>query len=260
MWWEAVKANLPSLPDSDVFHIHPGALVGNFLIPRFRRRRDYDLGKLSSHYETGGKGPITVSGGQGDPGGVSYGSYQMTSKTRLPNGTFVIGGTVLKFISTSDFPWKDDFIGLTPGTTAFSQKWKSIVTQNTEEFSRIEHEYIRRTHFDVLVTKILQNTQVDIRYHSHAINDVTWSTSVHHGPTTDVIIKSIQSLNITPSETKEYDRLLIEAIYKERGKKNPEGKLIRFINSTTAIQNGISQRFLSESEKALKELDNEKDY
>jgi hypothetical protein len=134
------------------------------------------------------------------------------------------------------------------------------VTQNTEEFSRIEHEYIRRTHFDVLVTKILQNTQVDIRYHSHAINDVTWSTSVHHGPTTDVIIKSIQSLNITPSETKEYDRLLIEAIYKERGKKNPEGKLIRFINSTTAIQNGISQRFLSESEKALKELDNEKDY
>ncbi|WP_316682961.1 SH3 domain-containing protein, partial [Ralstonia flaminis] len=29
MWWEAVKANLPSLPDSDVFHIHPGALVGN---------------------------------------------------------------------------------------------------------------------------------------------------------------------------------------------------------------------------------------
>uniref|UniRef100_UPI0018EC46CA N-acetylmuramidase family protein n=1 Tax=Ralstonia sp. ASV6 TaxID=2795124 RepID=UPI0018EC46CA len=33
VWWEAVKAKLPSLPDSDVFHIQPGALVGNFLKP-----------------------------------------------------------------------------------------------------------------------------------------------------------------------------------------------------------------------------------
>ena len=38
------------------------------------------LGSLSSKYETGGRGPGTVSSGVGDAGGVSYGSYQMTSK------------------------------------------------------------------------------------------------------------------------------------------------------------------------------------
>lgn len=263
VWWKevATKVSQPFPSSPEVFHIHPIALVGNFAAALSqRRRRDYNLGKLSSHYETGGKGPITVSGGQGDPGGVSYGSYQMTSKTRQPNGTFIIGGTVQKFVTSPDFPWIDEFTGLTPGTSAFTEKWKNLVNGNTESFTKVEHEFIRRTHFDILVAKVLQSTQVDIRYHSHALNDVTWSTSVHHGPTTDVIVKSIQSLGITPTETKQYDRLLIDQIYRERGKKNTEGKLIRFINSTTPIQNGITNRFISENEKALKELENELDY
>ena len=54
------------------------------------------LGSLSSKYETGGRGPGTVSTGIGDAGGVSYGSYQMTSRPR--------GGTVARFIAEPDFP------------------------------------------------------------------------------------------------------------------------------------------------------------
>ncbi|HKG81488.1 MAG TPA: LysM domain-containing protein, partial [Pyrinomonadaceae bacterium] len=38
-----------------------------------------ELGALSAKYETGGRGPGTVSTGAGDFGGVSYGSYQMAS-------------------------------------------------------------------------------------------------------------------------------------------------------------------------------------
>src|SRR5215211_8493937 len=47
------------------------------------------LGALSAKYETGGRGPGTVSTGAGDPGGVSYGSYQMATKM----------GTVARFIA-----------------------------------------------------------------------------------------------------------------------------------------------------------------
>src|ERR1700755_1447385 len=35
---------------------------------------------MRAKYETGGRGPGVVSTGAGDPGGVSYGSYQMASK------------------------------------------------------------------------------------------------------------------------------------------------------------------------------------
>jgi murein DD-endopeptidase MepM/ murein hydrolase activator NlpD len=38
-----------------------------------------ELGTLSAKYETGGRGPGVVSSGVGDPGGVSYGSYQMAT-------------------------------------------------------------------------------------------------------------------------------------------------------------------------------------
>jgi LysM repeat protein len=40
---------------------------------------EFVLGTLSAKYETGGRGPGTVSTGAGDRGGVSYGSYQMAS-------------------------------------------------------------------------------------------------------------------------------------------------------------------------------------
>ena len=39
-----------------------------------------ELGHLSEKYESSGRGPATVSTGEGDPGGVSYGSYQLASK------------------------------------------------------------------------------------------------------------------------------------------------------------------------------------
>ena len=68
------------------------------------------LGELSAKYETGGRGPGTVSTGSGDPGGVSYGSYQMATKT----------GTVARFVGQKGFQWADDFKGLAPGTAPFT--------------------------------------------------------------------------------------------------------------------------------------------
>ncbi|WP_429474025.1 hypothetical protein [Paraburkholderia sp. WSM4175] len=233
-------------------------MIGNFLVSR--KRRDYDLGKLSTQYETGGRGPSTVSGGQGDPGGVSYGTYQMTSKTRRPDGTFVIGGTVKIFVTSPDFPWAADFAGLTPGTPAFTSKWREIVQNNANQFVSVEHEFMKRTHFDVQISTVISNTGVDLRYHSHAINDVVWSTAVQHGPTTDVVTSAIKNLNMPNSETRDYDRALIDAIYAERGKTNAHGQLIRFIHSSAAQQAGVAGRYVSERPKAQDELRNESDY
>ena len=69
------------------------------------------LGSLSEHYETGGRGSTTVSGGVGDAGGVSYGSYQMTSAG---------GGTVTIFVREPSFPWRADFAALTAYLTGSS--------------------------------------------------------------------------------------------------------------------------------------------
>src|SRR5690349_13230950 len=94
------------------------------------------LGALSAKYETGGRGPGVVSTGAGDPGGVSYGSYQMATKMGVPQ----------KFVTQPGFPWLADFKNLKAGTSDFTACWKRIATNETDAFQKCQHEYIKKTH------------------------------------------------------------------------------------------------------------------
>jgi len=249
--------------DEPVWHFHPVEFILNLKIESIHKRRDYDLGTLSSKYETGGRGSRTVSGGVGDAGGASYGSYQMTSKTtRRINGVLkeIIGGTVKLFVSDSSFKWRSEFEGLSPGTPEFTLKWKELVDKYPDEFKDAEHLFIKETHFDKLISHTFDETGVDLRYHSHTLNDVVWSTAVHNGSRTNVVINAVESLGIEHSETKEYDRDLIIAIYNERGKENPDGRLVYFSKNSLNVQDGIRKRFVSEKKEALERLQNETNY
>ena len=135
------------------------------------------LGALSIQFESGGRGPATISTGHGDAGGVSYGSYQMTSAG---------GGTVGRFVSQPDFRFRADFAGLTPGTEGFSEVWRDLATRMPDEFHEEEHRFIKQTHFDVLCDKIQRDDRVTITTCSPAFQDVIWSTATQHGGNTDI--------------------------------------------------------------------------
>jgi LysM repeat protein len=111
-----------------------------------------ELGHLSAKYETGGRGPGVVSTGAGDLGGVSYGSYQMASKT----------GTVAQFVSAAEFPWRSSFQGLQAGSPAFTAKWKEIADSEPDRFQECQHAYIKKTHYDVLCAQTLSDNGLDI--------------------------------------------------------------------------------------------------
>ncbi|MFN9550895.1 MAG: hypothetical protein ACK56Q_11515, partial [Pirellulaceae bacterium] len=74
------------------------------------------LGKLSEKYESGGRGPATVSSGVGDPGGVSYGTYQLASKI----------GRADEFVR--EF-YPKEFDGLKGGTPEFTARWKRLAEE-----------------------------------------------------------------------------------------------------------------------------------
>ncbi|HEY0728738.1 MAG TPA: LysM domain-containing protein, partial [Pyrinomonadaceae bacterium] len=133
-----------------------------------------ELGVLSAKYETGGRGPGTVSTGAGDPGGVSYGSYQMASKM----------GVVQRFVAQAGFQWADDFKGLTAGTAPFTAVWKKIATEQTDAFQKAQHDFIKRSHYDPLASKVLADNKVDVNTRSFAVQNVIWSTAVQHGGAT----------------------------------------------------------------------------
>jgi len=198
------------------------------------------LGSLSAKYETGGRGPGTVSTGAGDPGGVSYGSYQMASKMGVPT----------RFVTQSGFPWLQNFASLTAGTAQFTAVWKQIAAAETDAFQKAQHEYIKKTHYDLLVAKVLSEDSVDINTRSRAVQDAVWSTAVQHGPATPIVHRACGSLSCNTSDAK-YDELLIRAIYAERGKKKADGNLAYFSKSSPSVQQGVANRFRSELQDAL---------
>ena len=198
------------------------------------------LGALSAKYETGGRGPGTVSTGAGDPGGVSYGSYQMATKM----------GTVARFVAQSGFKWARDFQGLAPGTAQFTAVWKRIAAEQTNDFQHAQHSYIKQTHYDLLAAKILSEDAIDVNTRSRALQDVIWSTAVQHGGATPIIHRAISNLSCATSDPT-YDKQLICAIYAERGRKKPDGNLAYFSKSSPGVQAGVAKRFKNEEQDAL---------
>ena len=201
-----------------------------------------ELGALSAQYETGGRGPGTVSTGAGDAGGVSYGSYQMTSK---PNG-----GTVRRFVSQPDFEFADGFAGLAPGSAQFTAAWKALAASNRDAFQAAQHDYIKRTHFDLLVQKLIDDDDLNVLTRSHALQDVIWSTAVQHGGASTIPSKALATVDAAP-EDPDFDPAFITAIYAERGRKRADGVLAYFSKNSAAVQAGVAKRFRSELRDAL---------
>ena len=201
------------------------------------------LGALSAKYETGGRGCGTVSTGAGDYGGVSYGSYQMASKMGVPT----------KFVTQPGFPWLKDFANLVAGTAPFTAVWKRIAAEQPNDFQKAQHGYIKKTHYDLLVAKILSDNGLDVNTRSRALQDVVWSTAVQHGPGTPIVGRACNSLTCKAADAN-YDEQLIRAIYAERGRRKADGNLAYFSKSSASVQQGVANRFKSELQDALKML------
>lgn len=199
-----------------------------------------EVGILSAKYETGGRGPGVVSTGAGDPGGVSYGSYQMASKM----------GVVQRFVTQAGFPWAKDFQGLTAGTAPFTAAWKRIAAAETDAFQKAQHAFIKRSHYDPLAAKVLADNKVDVNTRSFAVQNVIWSTAVQHGGATPIVGRAIATLSCN-CEDPTYDKQLICAIYAERGRKKPDGNLAYFGKSSPSVQAGVAKRFQNEQTDAL---------
>ena len=203
------------------------------------------LGKLSTKYETGNRGPATVSSGKGDPGGVSYGSYQLASKI----------GRADQFV-TRYYP--DEFRGLKGGTDEFTKKWKELAAKDPAGLKKNEHEFIRVTHYQPQVEK-LKKAGLDVAKRSATFRDVVWSVAVHHGPNTDVITTALGTLTKggkAVAEVAETD--LITSVYAERGKATPDGKLVRFRGVSAEWIPALKKRFENERKDALEMLAGEK--
>ncbi len=127
-------------------------------------RNGWTLGQTSKHYETGDRGPGTISTGRHDHGGVSYGSYQLSSHA----------GTLREYLDHSAYG--KEFDGLKPVTPEFDAKWRDLAKADLG-FGEDQHNFIKATHYDVQMAR-LKADGLDLAHRGPAVKDAVWSTSI----------------------------------------------------------------------------------
>lgn len=199
---------------------------------------DESLGALSRRHEVGDRGPGTVSGGKGDPGGVSYGSYQLASKL----------GNARRFLETEGRRWLGRFGDHAEGSEAFSAVWRAVAAQEPAAFQAAQHAHVRRTHYEPQLRLIRSRSGIDLGSRSRALRDVVWSVAVQHGPGSLLVARALAGLD---SADPDFDRKAIEAIYAERARLRDDGRPAYFPRSSPAVQRGVARRFRAERADAL---------
>lgn len=191
-----------------------------------------ELGSLSKRWESGSAGPYAISSGQGDPGGVSYGSYQFASNR----------GTVEPFVATLPPEIQSNFDGLTPGTPEYSTAWRESVNQmGADNFYQYEHAYVKAQYYDNAANKVNQSLGINANERSAGVQDMIWSMSVQHGPAGANRI--MKSAGVTNDMT---DEEIINRTYKERSNVDKY-----FKSSSPEVKNSVTQRFQAEHKMAL---------
>lgn len=165
------------------------------------------LGALSERFESGGRGPGAVSSGRGDPGGVSYGIWQLSSRSE----------TVAAFVAAEGTRWWGDFAGAAPGSPAFSEAWRTIAAREAEAFAEAQRAFIERTHYRPAVDAVRRRTRLDLDARHAAVRDAAWSVAVQHGGAAGILSAGVISADRSHDRAEAaYDRVLVEAIYAER--------------------------------------------
>jgi YD repeat-containing protein len=202
----------------------------------------YYRGNLSMFYETGhrpgqeAEAAAKVSTGKKDPGGVSYGAYQLSSKR----------GIVQDFLKKDGAQWADKFDGLDPTISGgdFATEWQTIAKDTPDDFFDAQHQYIERTHYDPVVSDVLAATGVNIDDLTGAVQDVVWSMSVQHGKAAKLVTTAILNLQGKVSLSDPgYNEALVNQLYDVREQYVKDLK-----------QPNLITRYQSERQDALKML------
>lgn len=192
------------------------------------------LGKTSKRYESGSGGPATISSGVGDPGGISYGSYQLSTTK----------GALAEYLKYSD-NYNHAFDGLKPKTKEFDQKWRELAN-NDPQFHQSQHEFIALKHYQPQL-QVLKQAGFDFSERGKAVQDMVWSLAVQHKDYTVDKIKRAQDESGLNFKTAT-DAEIIEAVYDSKLRHYKQD----FRRSSPQVQESVRKRILSEKPDLLR--------
>lgn len=195
------------------------------------------LGKTSKQYESGRSGAATISTGRGDHGGVSYGSYQLSTKA----------GTLKEFLDKTN-NYHHEFDGLVPKTKAFNEKWVALAN-NDPAFGKAQHDFVAASHYEPQMEE-LRKAGYDFSERGKAIQDMVWSTAVQYRAKTVRVVRRAEEESGLDFQTAT-DKEIISAVQdSKRRHVNAD-----FRSSSPAVQNSIKNNRIPDEKANLLKLD-----
>jgi hypothetical protein len=198
-----------------------------------------EIGVLSAHFESCEKGPGAI--GYDDNGGTSYGTYQISSRA----GTMKL---FIDYLSEQAPDLANKLKAAGPANTGngsgkMPAAWKKVATQDPVRFSKLQYDFIEKSHYLPAVQEISDRTGLDISKAPRALQEVLWSTSVQHGPkgAAKIFTKAINRAQAKNDGVKIAQ--LIGSIYDMRAG--------QFGSSEPGVRAAVRSRFREEGRMAL---------
>lgn len=199
------------------------------------------IGDLSAKYESNGN-PSAISNSSGDPGGKSYGIWQLASRK----------GSVGRFLKWLKKRNSDFYTNLADARKAdggafgneFDECWHELGRTQTEEFSSVQEQFIKEGYYDTAVDVLKDRFGFDIEERSLALRSVLFSTSVQHGVggASAIFARVNEKFKLNDSS----DRQIINAVYDERSRVN-----VYFSKCSYKVRRAVYNRFVFERADAL---------
>ena len=209
--------------------------------------RDHDIGALSAKYESSGD-PGKISSGKNDPGGVSYGTHQLSSRA----------GMVDAFIaSPMAARWAARFRNLRPATPAFDAQWRAAAATESATFGAAQRAFLGRENYNRAVNGVARDTGVNLNGATDAVRQVTWSVAMQHGRAREILTPAVRRTDQSYRRNDpRYQRALISNIYDERTAYTERVRVQLLSNGKMSdargLENAIKNRFPQERADALK--------
>lgn len=223
-----------------------------------------DIGALAAKYEARKlQGPGTISSGRGDPGGVSYGAFQMNSN----------GQVVQDFVKSPEASaWAGRFRGKAPVTKPFDDEWRAIAAADPVGFESAQRAYIVRANYSPGAATVRRNARYELDQASPAVRQAFFATAVQHGASGGggLLVKAVQAVDARMKRSDpRYEPALINALYDYRTeqrrtfarnarakaaeliRRNRRGEANALIRNAGLADNDVNRRYPRERYDAL---------
>lgn len=216
---------------------------------------------LARKYESSGD-PASISSGEGDLGGVSYGMYQFASNLGIVDA-------FVDWLCDYDQP---DLAAYGQelrkagkvNSKAFKAKWRELGTVDPGHFAQLQDEYVASKYLDA-VTDLLADEDYNLLRHTPAMQAVAFSRAIQNGPSGatelfELACKKLGHPNLSYVDDAYFDNMMIAAIYDtlvaecdaaeeddDGVYRSPEG----FCNGSEDVIDGLRNRFVHEKTDAL---------